>query len=434
MLIDKLKQITADGIPSKNPSLTTYFALSTNEKAAEKAFDTNGLCGQLVGLQLNKQLSKNFSQEQFIEKSIKKFHEKIEDTKYINVIKDIYFSNNSIPHLLPLMYLSNPKLDTKTKKTFSIFAQMMQPSQSKPMSNQQLNFIEQDIFSLFNEHIEDKWHDLQSNSYLYFLDNTFTQDFIYLLSNQHYFHTQIDRFLKFYMFIYSSQLALNIHDKPLEKPSSQELYFILNQEKASSERKNLTNNGYKILSSKIKSLFPYLSLLENISDVIEDKDLKYYHFNDIERTTMNIQVIENLTKAYRESKSLSPELTSASTLEEAVQSLLNTTKEQFRTDKKAVLDRFLTAFEKQIAQPFIQTRGRSGKVTVLDQDTILLLTNLSIGNEKPVRFQELMMEFEKRGVFFDAKSRDALLELYERVGNIDRKSDSGDAVYVKSTI
>lgn len=434
MLIDKLEKFTLDDIPTINPSLSTYFLLGTNEKATEKAFDENDLCGHLVGLKLNKQLKTSFSQEKFVDESIKKFQEKIEDTKYIDVIKDIYFSSNSIPHLSPLMYLSNPRLDRKTKKAFLIFAQMMQPSESSQIPDQQLNFIEQDIFNLFNEYVENKEHNLKSNSYLSFLDDTFTQDFIYLLSNQHYFHTQVDRFLKFYMFIYSSQLALNIHDHPLDKPSPRELYFILNQEKASSERKNLANHGYKILSSKIKSLFPHLSLLENISDVIEDKDLKYFHFNDIERSTKNIQTIESLTKVYRESKSLPQQLTSASTIEEAMQSLLNTTKEQFRTDKKAVLDRFLTAFERQIAQPFIQTRGRSGKVTVLDQDTILLLTNLAIGSDTQVRFQELMKEFENRGVFFDAKSQDALLELYERVGNIDRKSDSGDAVYVKSTI
>lgn len=434
MLIEKLKSINIDNIPSKNPSLTTYFSLSTNEKSSEKAFDSNDLCGLLVGLQQNKQLKENFTQEDFITKSLKKFQNKIDNQEHIDVIQNMYFLNNMLPKLSPIMYLSNPKVDTKTKKSFLIFAQMLQPSERNEIKMQQLNFIEQDIFDLFNEYVLDRKHDFKSHSYLPFLDDVFTQDFNKLLKNQHYFRNQIDRFLKFYMFTYSSQLALNIHDAPLEEPSPKKLYFILNHEKASSERKNLLNYGYKILASKAKKLFPYLSLLENISKVIDEKDLKYFHFKDISENETNLKVLDNIRNLYRQAKSMDESLLRSSTLEEALQFLLNSTNEQFRTDKKAVLDRFLTAFEMQIAQPFFQTRGRAGKVLVMDQDTILLLTNLSIGAKSQLRFQELMEMFEIRGVFFDAKSQDALLELFERIGNIDRKSDSGDAVYVKSTI
>jgi DNA phosphorothioation-dependent restriction protein DptG len=64
----------------------------------------------------------------------------------------------------------------------------------------------------------------------------------------------------------------------------------------------------------------------------------------------------------------------------------------------------------------------------------LLLTNIAIEDRKQLRFQDLMHEFNQRGVYFDQQSQNTLVELYERVGNIDRKSDSGDAVYVKTTL
>ena len=134
---------------------------------------------------------------------------------------------------------------------------------------------------------------------------------------------------------------------------------------------------------------------------------------------------------FREKRSLpTNQLLSSQTIDEACRYLLQSAFEQFRTDRKAVIDRFISAYEKQISGFFIQSRGRSGKVLVLDQDMILLLTNMAINTKEKLRFQDLLLEFEYRGVFFDPKSEDVLLELYERVGNIERKSDSGDAVYV----
>ena len=70
----------------------------------------------------------------------------------------------------------------------------------------------------------------------------------------------------------------------------------------------------------------------------------------------------------------------------------------------------------------------------MDQDRLILLTNIAIGDKKKVRFQELLNEFNSRSIYFDIKSQVELINVYEKVGNIERKSDSGDAVYVKTTI
>ncbi len=83
---------------------------------------------------------------------------------------------------------------------------------------------------------------------------------------------------------------------------------------------------------------------------------------------------------------------------------------------------------------FEQARGSAGKVYVLNQDYLLLLTNLAIGDREKLRLHELLNEFKRRGVCLDKQSQAALVELYERLGNVERMSDSGDAVYVKKTI
>jgi DNA phosphorothioation-dependent restriction protein DptG len=51
-----------------------------------------------------------------------------------------------------------------------------------------------------------------------------------------------------------------------------------------------------------------------------------------------------------------------------------------------------------------------------------------------MQFHDLTDGFKSRGVFFDKQSEQALINFYERIGNIERMSDSGDAVYVRKTV
>jgi len=434
-MIDKLKNISIKDIPNKNPSLESYFSLSTNEKNTISAFDYDAVAGQLLAFQFQKELQKDFSIEIFIESFLETLKIKMSTPEAIDVVKNIYFPDETLPIVSPVMYISQPNssLNTKTKKSLRIFLQMMKLSKKKDIQNHQLNFLEEEIFNSFLNHIKDKTYDLTSRSYVKYLDETFSKDFDFLLSSPNYFQANIESFLKFYFFVYSAQLTINIQATPLQEPTLKPLYFILNHEKASNERKKVVNHGYKKLIDRIRYLFPYLSLLELLSKITDDKELKLFHFSTTTESQENITIIDRFTTLYRESRSLQASIIKSKTLEEALMTLLHSALDQFKTsEKKAVIDRFIAAYEKQISNPFFQSRGRSGKVLVLDQDTILLLTNLAIGESGKIRFQDLIIEFEKRSVFFDPASQEMLINLYERVGNIERKSDSGDAVYVKS--
>lgn len=435
-MIEKLKNITDTDIPKINASLKSYFFIGTNgEQNVYRAFDTNSVAGQLVAFQLGKQLKPDFSEEVFIQQTLEKFENITSTKEAINVIREIYFHGNKLPIFSPLMYMSQPykSLDAKTKKTLVIFLQMMQVSDNELVQQKDVNFLEKRILDFFSKYVIDKKHTTQSNSYVHYLDDTFTKDFTFLLSNPNYFKSQIDTFLKFYLFVYSAQLTLNVQTTPLEEPQLKPLYFILNHERASRERKNIVNHGYKTLIDKTRYLFPYLSLLEHLADIVEDPTLKLYHFSMLEDNQNNISIIDNVTKVFRQAKSLPTKIPiNSPSISEAMRSLLSSAFEQFKGDKKAVIERFIAAYEQQVSKHFYQIRGQFGKVLVLDQDKILLLTNLAIGKNEKLRFQDLLLEFQKRSVYFDPMSEDVLLELYERVGNIERKSDSGDAVYVRA--
>ena len=48
-----------------------------------------------------------------------------------------------------------------------------------------------------------------------------------------------------------------------------------------------------------------------------------------------------------------------------------------------------------------------------------------------MRLNDVFKEFEHRGIFLDDLSKEQVADYYERLNLIEKKSDSGDAKYVK---
>ncbi|MBB1382841.1 DNA phosphorothioation-dependent restriction protein DptG, partial [Shewanella sp. SR41-2] len=121
---------------------------------------------------------------------------------------------------------------------------------------------------------------------------------------------------------------------------------------------------------------------------------------------------------------------------EAISTLAKLFTEQFKkgSTRETAFTNFVKATRETLIRPFEQGRKRAGSYLVLNQDYLLLLTNITIGNREKIRLHELLKEFQSRGVFFDKSSEVCLIELFERMGNVERMSDSGDAVYVRKTI
>lgn len=65
---------------------------------------------------------------------------------------------------------------------------------------------------------------------------------------------------------------------------------------------------------------------------------------------------------------------------------------------------------------------------------LVLMTKVSIGDKKQVRLNELFDEFRKRGIYLDNQSQESIVEFYEKLNLIEKKSDSGDAQYVKGIL
>ena len=66
----------------------------------------------------------------------------------------------------------------------------------------------------------------------------------------------------------------------------------------------------------------------------------------------------------------------------------------------------------------------------ISQDLLLLLTALSLKNERK-SLKQVFIELELRGLYFDRYSREEIVKLFDKLNLLDKKSDSGDAQYVK---
>ncbi|MEA2027468.1 MAG: DNA phosphorothioation-dependent restriction protein DptG [Campylobacterota bacterium] len=439
-MIDKLQQIDDKVIGDRNLTPSTFYPFSNKDTSPHLTYDLQAIIGLLVSHINHTTLPKSFEYNNFKESCLAIFEAQLTDPSAKDILEAVFFPSDSIP-LISLVLFQAYSADNKSQKVFNvIFKRMLKQNSTKINFDSKLNFLEERIVNQFKELLIKSDEEVSSSSYLPYMDELFTQDIEFLAGHTHYFTQHAQKFLSLYLFLYASQLALNLNPNStiFKKPKSHPLYFILNYEKASAERKHLVNEGYQNLYDHAKYLFPYLSFLETLINISGNLDLRFYDFfSQFEENKETIEALEAFEQQFRQQRNLSQKAVKYSTLEEALKNLLDSVMEQFqdpKTSRNSIFEKYRRVFERQIADPFVQGRQRFGKVLVFEQDTIILLTNIAIAKEKQMRFQDLLVEFEKRGIYFDQQSRIALIELYERVGNIDKKSDSGDAVYVKTTL
>jgi DNA phosphorothioation-dependent restriction protein DptG len=105
-----------------------------------------------------------------------------------------------------------------------------------------------------------------------------------------------------------------------------------------------------------------------------------------------------------------------------------------KTARSRANEAYQSSFHEFCRNNYLQNRKTSGLMLVLNEEQLVLLTKIIIGNKKQMRLNELFAEFEIRGVFMDNATKDCVVEFYEKLNLIEKKSDSGDAQYVKGIL
>lgn len=388
------------------------------------------LIEDLYQLSLGKRNKENLKTEM-----LESFKNSRDTRELVEVFDELYLSPNTIINITPLAYLvaSEETLSARTKTMMKIVQGLLTSPSSEELMSTGNNPIESLLIEKIRDLCQTKTFNKNRLTYLPFLAEVFTKDIKTLTQNPGYFLSELEGFINIYTFLYLTQLTkhLCIPSNRYQTPTAKPLYFILETESASKERHECNQYGYDHLFSKtngiVLNLFPYLGYLGRLSGepswmLINSSNNflpKINRFNEL--------IGQLFGEVYRHEDSLQAALNSG----------LNLQKQIFeKTSRKDANKKVVEIFEKKFATEFITDRKAAGKYFVLNSSMILLLTNLVISgsSESKLLIDDVIEGFKERGIWLDIKSKKALLKFYENVGNIEKLSDSGDAVYVKTTI
>ena len=453
--------LKADLAVSSTNNLNSYFPARAS--VTEGVFDWDVAQAIVVRNIYRKELSKPLqaakvedkqahSVECFMSACQGDFDGRLDEPELWSYIQEMYFSDDSVFRVAPeslLFKLAGLTDGSQKRRLGDLFSSLMQGFYVENPARMKRNFIEQQVVdSLRSDRVLSVFHGrrmskgINEKPFLPFLSNFFQKDLAFLAARPRYLIETLEELLRLYAYLYTAQLALNINGWQSE-PDPKPLYFIMENETASRGRSDLVRNGHQKVARHLKYLFPYLTVSETLQDPIaKDNEHRLPLWELASKLTAeDASALKGYAKEFAEDRNKDrayefPHTETNSDPHYWLKIILETSLRQFDKGKSrsAAGGRFIQSTELELCSTFVKTRGQAGKVLVMNQDYLLLLTNLAIGEERKLRFHELVSEFQARGVYFDKKSQQALIQFYERVGNVERMSDSGDAVYVRKTV
>ena len=288
----------------------------------------------------------------------------------------------------------------------------------------------------------------------------FLNDFKFLASNEDTFLKHIEDLFKYYYFFYLTQLA-NRFSSFGQSDQINPIYFSMDWETLS-ESRMAYQYGWKNLAHNLDGLFSHSNTIELLNYISINGDSLGDYFNIRQKW---------LELSSNEQKQVIDKIKEASTFytnhisgfyagenwrkcEIEIESFLDRNRDKYSDE----LSRELVSFYKRVKYQFdnsqrkaphdrygkwlisfckvnyTKTRGRLGSTTVLNQELLLFLTKLCVGKEEKIRLNELWEKLNNRGLMFDETTKGEIIKLFERINLLEKKSDSGDAQYVKSII
>lgn len=275
------------------------------------------------------------------------------------------------------------------------------------------------------------------------IQKQFKADFAFMLSSGMTSVEDLANVLSFYYFYYISQTCLALDQFGNgNRDQIQPLYFALDWEKISKNRK-CCEEGWANLQNNVSQMYSHAITLEIINQNNSHKRLDYIDFKSIAdlseeddiRISTEIKRAENTYVSYigdcPQIKDI-PNEEGANRTDGAIRHLFKCINTQFaETDRKRASQLYSEKFSEFCKARFVKNRKKSGLTLNLTERDIIFLTKLAIQHDEKIRLNDLYKEYESRGIYLDSTSKSLLQEFFTKLNLIDKKSDSGDAQYVK---
>lgn len=311
--------------------------------------------------------------------------------------------------------------------------------------DQQSNVLERFAVSkLKTKPMNDK-EDIRYHRIVEVFKAVYEEDFDYVLRSRNRTSEYLVILLEFYYFMYTAQTCLQLN-RFMDGKRDQliPLYFCLDWEKTSQSRRCFSEGWAALLQPAIKRAFTHAIVLEILNQTEEENSsIDYITLGNIVGNSIEIDSevaseICKLTDAYRSAILDCPEMlemkrkdTQEDYTAAEIKFLFDSVNCQF---ENTVRSRACAAYSEKFeafAYKFLKRRGRSGMMLNVTEELLIFLTKICIKDEEKMRLNDVFKAFEQRGVFLDELSKEQVMKYYEKLNLIEKKSDSGDAQYVK---
>lgn len=279
-------------------------------------------------------------------------------------------------------------------------------------------------------------------------DSIFTEDIIYVIDSIERTRQYLKPLLELYYFEYTVQTALQLDQFELgDRKKCIPIYFSLEWEKTSQSRK-CYEYGWKYVHNALKHIFAHENAIELLNMVETDAgSFDYINLNEMATQSSDedrvlseeIRKVRELYQYYVNQNDPKIKITETEMEEYSEKITVNeyrylydlVQKQFIETVRKGNYDKYANNLIEFCKSKFVKNRGRSGGMLNLTEEMVIFLTKLAIKNKEKMRLTDVFLEFEKRGIYLDERSKAEIDSYYEKLNLIEKKSDSGDAKYVR---
>ena len=463
---DKIKKdygIDKDAIKhstGKNIKLLPY-TTKYEKKHKEQIEKFNHCIGAFCRLIYNKKLNNEELNLEDIDLFIKDVEVNSSDKIALkSIIKEIFFDehgNMNTFHPKLLNYINMPKSDYNASLAKFLYDVLLNDEEGNKVKEKIKdcfdykpdNVIELLILTNLPQLKEDKKLETSYKCVCPNVSNLFKEDLYFILNDPELFTNEFENLLKYYYFFYISQFAIKVSNLfDANRNTIEEVYFNLDWETVSKSRTSYAL-GWKMLESNLKMLFTHVNILEmlNANDNIVDK----YDYIDINEAinkcssfekVVLYQNITNIKKAYINAVTdvdwneyISVDKYKDDDIKQELYDLFKRIDYQFiKSLRKKPYESYRKWFEEYCKSNFLRRRGSLGYTLNMTQERLLFITKLCIKDKEKIKLKDLFEEYKKRGIYFDRDSQSKIVDLFEKLNIIEKKSDSGDAQYVRSIL
>jgi len=270
------------------------------------------------------------------------------------------------------------------------------------------------------------------------LNQLFVDDFLFLSNHNEYFINRFFQLVHYYIFQYVLQFLKKAQKfGEDENPEALEpFYFTFDWETGVGGYREAVES-YGFIKNNAQNLFVHVHCLSHLSHNSSNAN------NELQSYTKVLEELQSLPEGeqHLEKDKLIEWINNYSKLIGKYPDDMGRDLEfhelfkiLFTQLQKGMSDEVCSKYGKNIdnlgKNQFLKARGKHGFILSLKQDDFLMLSAVAV-RDKKIPLKEFFKQLELRGVVFDQYSKKEAIKLLEQQNYIEKKSDSGDAQYVK---